>query len=483
MATNYITQNYLSEIENNQDKKSYSFSFDGTGDYIDLGTPSELNLAGNMSFSAWINSTVIDTTVRCIAGQSNTGGTNFQWFMDINRYSGKLTIGTKSNEILTSTTTLSADTWYYVAFTRTGSTGSWDWVIYLNGVADGSVTGSAINPAAQEITSIGRFGELTGNNFSGNIAEVAVFDYALTSGNITSLYGDATDGTGNPMDLTTKPVGYWSADSSTFGSVFNVQNKATELYSNYSFNFDGANDYITLDSELSYSGDFSVSMWLYITDDTGGRVFLGNSTGADGFLYIKAGIGHVLYIGSGDIATQFNNTAFTVDEWAHLVVTRDSSDVFRAYKNGALTDTSVADAGTFAFNQLGLYGTTDYEFAGNMCEVAVWNTALTSGNVTTIYNSGKPDDLTSLSPVAWWRLGQQSFWDGTNWVVRDQIGSNDATSSNMATDDLEGDAPNTSGSGTSSGLAVEDRKGDLKYSEANAVSFNMAYATRVTSVP
>jgi hypothetical protein len=63
----------------------YSFEFDGTGDYFDLGTPSALDLAGDMSISLWINTSVVDGTLRFVAGQSNAGAGNYQWFIDINR--------------------------------------------------------------------------------------------------------------------------------------------------------------------------------------------------------------------------------------------------------------------------------------------------------------------------------------------------------------------------------------------------------------
>ena len=45
---------------------------------------------------------------------------------------------------------------------------------------------------------------------------------------------------------------------------------------------------------------------------------------------------------------------------------------------------------------------------GKIDEVAVWNTALTATDVQNIYNAtttGKTADLSSLSPVAWYRMG------------------------------------------------------------------------------
>ena len=50
---------------------------------------------------------------------------------------------------------------------------------------------------------------------------------------------------------------------------------------------------------------------------------------------------------------------------------------------------------------------TNYYYTGLIDEVGVWNTALTAANVQNIYNAtttGKTADLSSLSPVAWYRM-------------------------------------------------------------------------------
>ena len=44
-------------------------------------------------------------------------------------------------------------------------------------------------------------------------------------------------------------------------------------------------------------------------------------------------------------------------------------------------------------------------FSGNLDEFALFSTPLTSANITSIYNSGTPDDISSLNPIAWYRMG------------------------------------------------------------------------------
>jgi len=65
-------------------------------------------------------------------------------------------------------------------------------------------------------------------------------------------------------------------------------------------------------------------------------------------------------------------------------------------------------------------------------EYALFNSALTTEQLTTIYNGGTPTDLTSLNPVGWWRMGDND--GGTGTTITDQgSGGNDATLTNGPT--------------------------------------------------
>ena len=57
--------------------------------------------------------------------------------------------------------------------------------------------------------------------------------------------------------------------------------------------------------------------------------------------------------------------------------------------------------------------TTSLRYNGNIDEVAVWDSELSAGEVTAIYNGGKPKDLSGLSPVSWWRMGEEATYDGS----------------------------------------------------------------------
>ena len=49
----------------------------------------------------------------------------------------------------------------------------------------------------------------------------------------------------------------------------------------------------------------------------------------------------------------------------------------------------------------------NFYYEGKIDEVALWNSDQSS-NISTIYNGGTPNDLSSLSPLTWWRFEEGS---------------------------------------------------------------------------
>jgi len=193
-----------------------AMTFNGTDQYIDLGTPAVLNLTQNMSISAWINTNTIALGTRVIICDCNTPTSQSQFCLEINRTAGKISaLANGQNVALTGSTTLSINTWHHVALTRSGSTGNWNYVIYLDGVVDGSVNTSD-NPSSQQGVAIGRFGKDSSGYFSGKIDEVAVWNSVLSSCDIKGIYegsiGSNASKAANLLDANTTipaPV-YWN---------------------------------------------------------------------------------------------------------------------------------------------------------------------------------------------------------------------------------------------------------------------------------
>src|SRR5205085_314910 len=128
------------------------------------------------------------------------------------------------------------------------------------------------------------------------------------------------------------------------------------------------------------------SRWL-IHQDIGG-------TNLDAFgLWVTNGLKptFVLDDGAGKSASVQDPTALSLSQWYHIVGTYDGTDM-KLYRNGTLVGTTAFAGFTFPANSRPLTigaGTTSTgsrtEFLdGQLSEVAIWNKALTSTQVTAL---------------------------------------------------------------------------------------------------
>jgi hypothetical protein len=152
-----------------------------------------------------------------------------------------------------------------------------------------------------------------------------------------------------------------------------------------------------------------------------------------------------IYLGSSA-----NNTfaySISTGTWYNVVLTVDDASI-KLYVNGSQAGSTYTNPhGTSLFAtagddfEIGSNPTYDtYEWDGYIDEFAVFNSTLSASDVTAIYNSGVPADLSSLSPVNYWRMGDGTgdTDDGggapangdTIGTIVDQEGSNNGTGTN-----------------------------------------------------
>ena len=192
----------LAGIANN-----YSMNFDAaSSDYIDAGI--SLNGLSSITYSCWVKASSFKNYSYIIsAGNFLSGERLFGILLDVN--GSFQAYGGQSSAVLDSNVDLSLNTWYHLAVVYTNNQ---DVAFYVNGAA-GS-TGSFTNTnliAASSPTRIGSYSASVANLFDGSIDEVAIWDTALTSTQIQSIY-DATS-TNLTKDLTTvsgSNLKYWN---------------------------------------------------------------------------------------------------------------------------------------------------------------------------------------------------------------------------------------------------------------------------------
>ena len=192
----------------------YSTDFDGVDDYVDCGTFAALNSATALTLSVWFKSSVYTTSGRLVnlekhveiyqsnAAYGNTRG-RFYYKLMGNYGNGFKTLGGTS---ASGVGNLCDGNWHHLCFVWDNSTTTS--VVYEDGVAvitDTSTTG--ILNSVSDTFYIGA--DPSGANaIEGNIDEVAVFNSALSSSDITAIYNS-----GVPNDLNnnglTAPINWW----------------------------------------------------------------------------------------------------------------------------------------------------------------------------------------------------------------------------------------------------------------------------------
>jgi len=348
------------------------------------------------------------------------------------------------------------------------------------------------------------------------------FDNATTSFNGVSgaEYGLATDSSGNSNDgnLSGKTSGIdTKLDTSNVQSNSGVSSGMTSgnlvlsdltrnlPYENYSLDLDGTEEINCGDiTTLNGASKLTFNLWIKYSSNLTFQIILGESitsTATDVFQFYNWASG-VLYCwiktgGTGTVSFVSNfSSLVNIDEWHMLTLVYDGT---QASNNDRLSIHLDGDSTNIIDN----YGTipTTYPnisddfyigkgfnggFNGKMSNVSIFNKILTLTEIQKLYANGLPQDLTSFTPQPshWWTLGKESFWNGSNWIVRDMTGSNDGTSSNMAVSDLVGDAPRSEANGTATNMDIPTNLvGNAGFSDKNAYSINMGPTARVTDTP
>ncbi len=250
--------------------------------------------------------------------------------------------------------------------------------------------------------------------------------------------------------------------SSNYRSILNVQGSSFENVN--SFTFDGNNDYIDCgdNNNLSFGNGstdlpFSISTWVKMTDATKFRILVKSDGTSREYHFYTGGNDKLvfqLFDSSLNYIGRLFDTALTSyqNQWIHLTATYDGSGNntgLKIYLNGNRVDDVNSSGGSYTAMtntsipvHIGRYK-TDYS-NGIIDETAIFNSELSASDVTTIYNSGIPNNLNDLStpPLSWWRMGEEANYTGRNWDLIDQgSGGNNGFSDTLPPSALSTDVP------------------------------------------
>lgn len=443
---------------------TYSLSLDGANDYLSISA-SSYSISGNKSFSIWVKPT--------------SGSYHYLWGYGTNLYalyfdSSSVSIrmwpegqgggSGRTYQNMVSPVTLSLNSWYNITITGDGTTLK----LYVNGQPAASTYTDNYDWYFETALRAGA----SGASFAGRVDEFAFFNSTLTSSEVSAIYGggepsslsdynphlwwrmgDNDGGTGT----TVTDQGSGSNDATlTNGPTFSTDalEAAGPFVNTYSLSLDGTNDYVAITPTSSIT-IYGFSAWVYLNNDL-------NKSTAQGIVCGPSGTNWILALGGNYTSTLtdeiisvnfgarygYCHSSETVSAgWHHMMIvwstnsqTNSGSQGYDIYLDGvnvgnqANTDYGAANlysipATTF---RLGQRANAAYPFGGKLDEVAIFTSSLSASDVSTIYNSGAPGDISSLSPFGWWRMGDNDNGEGTT-ITDKGSGGNDATLTNGPT--------------------------------------------------
>lgn len=325
-----------------------SLYFNGSTDYLTTASNANLSPAGSdFTIEAWfyLNTTGAEQTI--VAKHNNQAG-NGEWALTVSATSfPTFYYSTTGSNLfnLTSSTSVSANTWYHVAMVRSGST----FTLYLNGVS--VATGSAVTIVTSATAlNIGRYLATAAsaallNGYVSNLRIVkgsAVYTTGFTPPTVpltaianTQLLMSGTNAA--IIDSTAKHNPAVGGDTKTMVAV----NK----FGGSSLYFDGNGDYIKFQPNAALnmsSGDFTIEAWVYPTATSSQVLFLGQgdlvaqaNTSYQFILYAAGGC--VAYVGSTTYTA--GTLSPTANVWSHVAMVRNGS-AFSIYLNGTQVGTT-----------------------------------------------------------------------------------------------------------------------------------------------
>jgi len=214
-----------------------------------------------------------------------------------------------------------------------------------------------------------------------------------------------------------------------------------------SINLDGVDDYVDTNSTYSQLDGLKIatfSLWVKPASISQ-QIFLGlaHSTSVMSHLILYASGLLRMTFSSGGYYINANTTAITAGQWNHIMVCFDknqssSSLRGRIFVNG-VDETASGNLNNVAYPtantplRIGAYPTGSNNANAIIDEVAIWAGTDLRNDVSTIYNSGAPNNLNDnglTAPTTWYRFGDG---DTSPNLTDNGSGGDNATMYNVST--------------------------------------------------
>jgi hypothetical protein len=409
-------------------KVGNAFTFDGVNDYVSFPTNSWNSLVGtDLTISLWVK--FASTANQTLISNMSSPSINYWSGWEIRLDGGRPTIYMWNNSgtgVGAQGGVVSTNTWYHIVATRKKGSRT---RIYINGVlaqTDTNTPDPSINgtyyPNIGHLQYSSSYHGLYMTNGS-LIDSVNLWSKEISADEVTQLYNSG-NGTQYPFSSQTLPSvnNQLGVDN---GTLMNGASLSTGKIGQ-AFTFDGVNDYVALpDNSFNFTGDFSVSAWIYVSNLSGEKYIISNSNGD--IFNVNTGwcfgvfdnkVSFWVYPGTSTYTGWLTNTTLSLNTWYHVSVTKKPSQSPLLYINGVLSSISLysntmsnslnpvystttypntkASIGVFRYNN----GSSAYAYwNGKIDSLNVYQKELTQAEVTELYNSGNGKQLTATPIV------------------------------------------------------------------------------------
>lgn len=308
----------------------------------------------------------------------------------------------------------STNTWYHVVVVFNSTTNV---DIYVNGTAT-NTSATVFVAGSLSKFAIGALARGTPiQPYSGIADEIGFWTRALTASDVTQLYNG---GVGlNPITLTTSIISYWKLDessgnaadsvgSNTLTNTNTVTYAAGKINNGADFGASNTNKKLTNTGAGGIDGGaISFSCWIKPTalptsdadpyaTSTFSMMSQGNSSSSAFYsmhLSNVSGTQRVYFTrfkNSVGSTGAYGDSTTSTSVFTHIVGTYDGTTL-KVYINGSLQANTVTDSGTgssgSSFINIGNRNTVAF-FSGMVDEAGMWSRALSSTEVTELYNGG-----------------------------------------------------------------------------------------------
>jgi len=428
-------------------KIASGYDFNGSSDYITLPTMND----GSFSISMWINADSITANRRVFDMKEASQNRGIRAYFNGTSLVTNVYDDTTSSSVTTTGITTSAG-WQHLVITS-NSTG--DLIVYIDNTNKGtdSTGGAMVAPTDGKLLYICQSGS-SGDYFDGLMDEVGIWNRALSSTEVTSLYnsGDGmqlVDGTFTAPDSKTQGmVSYYTLNghvkdliAANDGTVTGATLTDGKVGQGYDFN--GSSDYINTgirQDEVNAITTGTFSVWFratisatdkYILDIGNGEFSL-QWDGTSSPLQIK------IWDGSNSHGIDTTKSSWNLNQWYNIIFIWGGGGQ-KIYIDGSpdntSSDTTLPRSRVDNFLTFGSRwdGSANW-FTGQIDEFGIWDRALSSTEITALWNAGdgktfyedfidEPDMKEELT--SYYKLDENA----ANTTVVDSHGSNTGTAS------------------------------------------------------